>query len=59
MVLFGVLAVSSAPSGKRAVTSGSGRESSSILPSDVQCAVMRRPSAGSVRTACVESTLAM
>ena len=59
VMLLGVIATSSVLSGMRAVSSGSGREASSILPTDVQCAGSLRPAADTIRTACVESTLAM
>ncbi len=58
-MLLGVIATSSASSGMRAASSGSGREASSILPTEVQWAGSRRPAADTMRTACVESTLAM
>lgn len=59
VMLFGVIAVSAVPSGIRSASSPSGSAASSILPTDVQWAGRRRPAAETMRTACVESTLAM
>lgn len=58
VTLLSVIARSGAPSGRRAASSPSGREASSILPTAVQCAGSRRPAAETMRTAWVESTLA-
>lgn len=58
VMLSGVMPVSSMPS-RRASSSGPGRAASSILPTDVQWAGSLRPAAETIRTAWVESTLAM